>query len=150
MKLIDYSKIDCPKFEPKNPVVFQGSKTKYYEIEYDAVYEDGHIEKKTGFSSYNYDFIKEYLRDYFEIDDDGGKGIIGCGGMIMSMKCEKLHNLLQNYYDGEIFLCIDFLNGRAIYTRTGIDKKCIINSKIFESYSIELIFTVIVVKGWLL
>ena len=32
MKLIDYSKIDCPKFEPKNPVVFQGSKTKYYEI----------------------------------------------------------------------------------------------------------------------
>ena len=68
----------------------------------------------------------------------------------MSMKCEKLHNLLQNYYDGEIFLCIDFLNGRAIYTRTGIDKKCIISSKIFESYSIELIFTVIVVKGWLL
>ena len=57
MKLIDYSKIDYPKFEPKNPIVFQGSKTKYYEIEYDAVYEDGHIEKKTGFSSYNYDFI---------------------------------------------------------------------------------------------
>lgn len=147
MKLIDYSKIDYPKFEPKNPIVFQNSKTKYYEIEYDAVYEDGHIEKKTGFSSYNYDFIEEYLRDYFEIDDRG-KGITGCRGM--SMKCEKLHNLLQNYYDGEIFLCIDFPNGRAIYTRGNTDKKSIISSKIFESYPLELIFTVIVVKGWLL
>lgn len=76
MKLIDYSKIDHPKFEPKNPIVFQNSKTKYYEIEYDAVYEDGHVEKKTGFSSYNYDYIEEYLRDYFEIDN-GEKGING-------------------------------------------------------------------------
>lgn len=72
----------------------------------------------------------------------------GCGGM--SMKCEKLHNLLQNYYDGEIFLYIDFPNGRAIYTRGNTDKKSIISSKIFESYPLELIFTVIVVKGWLL
>ena len=46
MKLIDYSKTDHLKFEPKNPIVFQGSKTKYYEIEYDAVYEDGHVEKR--------------------------------------------------------------------------------------------------------
>lgn len=76
MKLIDYSKIDHPKFEPKNPIVFQNSKTKYYEIEYDAVYEDGHVEKKTGFSSYNYDYIEEYLRDYFEIDNRE-KGING-------------------------------------------------------------------------
>ena len=74
--------------------------------------------------------------------------MMGCRGM--SMKCEKLHNLLQNYYDGEIFLCIDFPNGRAIYTRTGTDAKCIINGKTFERYPLELIFTVIVVKGWLL
>lgn len=32
--------------------------------------------KKTGFSSYNYDYIEEYLRDYFEIDN-GEKGING-------------------------------------------------------------------------
>ena len=68
----------------------------------------------------------------------------------MSMKCEKLHDLLQNYYDGEIFLCVDFLNERVVYRRAGTDKKCIINGKMFERYPLELIFTVIVVKGGLL
>lgn len=68
----------------------------------------------------------------------------------MTMDCEKLHGLLQNYYDGEILLCVNFLNERVIYTRAGTDKKCIISSKIFERYPLELIFTVIVVKGWLL
>ena len=68
----------------------------------------------------------------------------------MSMDCEKLHNMLQKYYDGEILLCIDFLYNRAIYTRAGSDNKCIINGRTFERYPLELIFTVIVVKGWLL
>ena len=68
----------------------------------------------------------------------------------MLMDCEKLHDLLQNYYDGEILLCVDFLNERVVYKRVGTGKKCIINGKTFEIYPLELIFTVIVVKGWLL
>lgn len=68
----------------------------------------------------------------------------------MTMDCEKLHDLLQNYYDGEILMCIDFQYERSVYTRVGTGKKCIINGKTFEIYPLELIFTVIVVKGWLL
>lgn len=68
----------------------------------------------------------------------------------MSMDCEKLHNKLQKYYDGEILMCIDFPYSRAIYTRAGSGKKCIINGITFKRYPLELIFTVIVVKGWLL
>lgn len=67
----------------------------------------------------------------------------------MSMKCENLHDRLQEYYNGEIFLCIDFQHERAIYTRVGTDKKCIIKGNTFRMFPLELIFTVIVVKGWL-
>ena len=56
----------------------------------------------------------------------------------MLMNCEKLHDLLQDYYE------------RVVYKRVGTGKKCIINGKTFEIYPLELIFTVIVVKGWLL
>ena len=68
----------------------------------------------------------------------------------MSMACEKLHDRLQEYYDYEILMCVDFLNERVVYRRAGTDKKCIINGKTFNRYPLELIFTVIVVKGWLL
>lgn len=70
MKITDFAKKERLIFEPKNPKVIQNSKTKYYEIEYDAVYADGRIEKHTGFGSYNYDIIKEYLRDYFDINNE--------------------------------------------------------------------------------
>ena len=63
MKLTDYSKDKPMTFEPTNPKVVYDSKTKYYNIDYDAVYDDGHIEKHTGFGSHNLDIIEEYLRD---------------------------------------------------------------------------------------
>ena len=68
----------------------------------------------------------------------------------MLMGCEKLHDRLQEYYNYEILMCIHFQYNRVVYTRVGTDKKCIINGKTFNRYPLELIFTVIVVKGWLL
>ena len=70
MKIKDFLKEGNSKFEPKNPKIIQNSKTKYYTIEYDAVYEDGHIEKHTGFGSKSPGVIKEYLKTYFEINDN--------------------------------------------------------------------------------
>lgn len=68
----------------------------------------------------------------------------------MLMECEKLHDRLQEYYNYEILMCIDLIYSGAVYKRVGTDKKCIINFRTFECYPLELIFTVIVVKCWLL
>ena len=68
----------------------------------------------------------------------------------MSMACEKLHDRLQEYYNYEILMCIHFQYNMVVYTRVGTDKKCIIKSDTFRMFPLELIFTVIVVKGWLL
>ena len=71
MMIKDFTKEKFMKFKPANPKVVCNNKNKtYYEIEYDAVYTDGHVEKHIGFGSYKLEMIKEYLRDCFEIDVD--------------------------------------------------------------------------------
>lgn len=64
-------------------------------------------------------------------------------------KREKLHDRLQDYYNGEILMYDDLPYYRTIYSRIGTDKKCIIGGNTFRMFPLELIFTVIVVKGWL-
>lgn len=67
MKLKDFTKEGNPEFELRNPKVTQ-DETGYYTIEYDAIYDDGHVEQHIGFGSYNYRIIEEDLRYYFGID----------------------------------------------------------------------------------
>lgn len=68
MKLKDFTKEGNPEFELRNPKVTQ-DETGYYTIEYDAIYDDGHVEQHIGFGSYNYRIIEEDLRYYFGIDN---------------------------------------------------------------------------------
>lgn len=65
-------------------------------------------------------------------------------------KREELHDRLQEYYNWEIFMYDDLPSYRTIYSRVGTDKKVIIKGNIFRMFPVELILTVIVVKGWLL